>query len=98
LAVVLSWAVSHTAFALRYARLYYRGRSTGGLEFPGTPAPCDMDFAYFAFVIGMCFQVSDVAISSRRIRRAVFAHSLLSFGYNTVIVATVLDVVRGFLS
>ena len=65
---------------------------------PGAHPPCDMDFAYFAFVIGMCFQVSDVTISSARIRRTVFGHSLLSFVYNTVIVAVVLNVVIGFLA
>jgi uncharacterized membrane protein len=99
LAVVLAWFVTHTAFALRYAHLHYRLQCAGsGLEFPGGKPPCEMDFAYFSFVIGMCFQVSDVTITRPRIRRTVLAHSLLAFAYNTVIVATVLNLVFAFMS
>jgi uncharacterized membrane protein len=96
--VALAWLVTHTASALRYAHLYYRDReerSCGGLEFPGGHPPSYMDFAYFAFTIGMCFQVSDVTISSPNIRRAVLGHALLSFVYSTTIVALALNVVFG---
>jgi uncharacterized membrane protein len=98
-AVVVAWTLTHTAFLLRYAHLYYRDddEGEGGLAFPGDRQPDDFDFAYFAFTIGMCFQVSDVSISSRQIRRAVLAHALLSFSYNTVIVALVLNLLFGFL-
>jgi len=64
-----------------------------GLEIPGNEAPDYMDFAYFAFVIGMTFQVSDIQISSRQIRRVVLAHGILSFLFNTVIVALTINVV-----
>lgn len=93
LAVVLSWVVTHTMFTLRYAHLYYGDGEVGGLDFPGVEPPVDDDFAYFAFTIGMCFQVSDVVISSSRIRREALLHALLSFVYNTVILALSLNLV-----
>jgi len=101
--VAISWLVTHSAFTLRYAHLYYRDSDgdradDGGIEFPGGEPPDDLDFAYFAFTIGMCFQVSDATISRRQIRRTVLTHAVLSFTYNTVILALVLNVVVGQLS
>ncbi len=96
---VLSWLLTHTAFTLRYAHLFYRGgvEKEGGIEFPHEDGeeptdPDDLDFAYFAFTIGMCFQVSDSEISDRGIRRTALAHAILSFAYNTGIIALVLNV------
>jgi len=98
LAVASAWLLTHSAYALRYAHLYYRDHEgVGGLAFPGDAAPCYLDFAYFAFTIGMCFQVSDVCVTSRQIRRAVLAHSVLSFGYNTAIVALALNLAFGLI-
>jgi uncharacterized membrane protein len=99
-AVVSAWALTHTAYALRYAHLYYRDDDDGegGLEFPGKIDPDGFDFAYFAFTLGMCFQVSDVCITSRAIRRAVLSHALLSFLYNTVVLALAMNLVLGYLS
>lgn len=95
--VALSWTLTHTAFALRYAHLYYRedGDGTGGVEFPGTPDPRYSDFAYLAFTVGMCFQVSDTAVTGAQIRRAVLLHAALSFFYNTAILAFVLNLIFG---
>lgn len=95
--VALSWSLTHTAFALRYAHLYYRAdrEGVGGVDFPGGARPSYFDFAYLAFTVGMCFQVSDMAIVSPQIRRAVLLHALLSFIYNTAILAFVLNVVFG---
>ncbi len=95
--VVVSWLLTHTVFTLRYAHLYYRaGRDDeGGLEFPGVDKPDDFDFAYFAFTIGMCFQVSDTTVSSQAIRRTVLAHAILSFAYNTVVLALVVNLIVG---
>jgi uncharacterized membrane protein len=99
-AIVASWALTHTAYTLRYAHLYYRDddEGEGGLTFPGDRKPDDLDFAYFAFTIGMCFQVSDVSISSPQIRRAALSQAVLSFAYNTVILALVLNLVFAFLN
>ena len=76
LAVVVAWTLTHTSYTMRYAHLYYRddNEGEGGLTFPGQHKPDDFDFAYFAFTIGMCFQVSDVMVTSRQIRRAVLFH------------------------
>lgn len=98
LAVVAAWTVTHTSYTLRYAHLYYRDEGEeGGFLFPGDQPPCDMDFAYFSFVIGMCFQTSDVSITSQTVRRGVLGHSVLSFAYNTAIVALTLNFVFSFL-
>jgi uncharacterized membrane protein len=101
-AVIAGWFLIHTTFLFRYAHLYYRDRdrspgSDRGLTFPGDQPPNDLDFAYFAFVIGMTFQVSDVQITSRNIRRLVLAHGLVSFGYSTAILALVVNIVSGLL-
>ena len=86
--VAISWLVTHSAFTLRYAHLFYRdGERGGGIDLPGGEPPDDLDFAYFAFTIGMCFQVSDAAVTDRLIRRTVLAHALISFTFNTVILA-----------
>jgi uncharacterized membrane protein len=103
-AIALSWAVTHTAFTLMYAHLYYRGGgkdgkdSDVGLQFCGTAEPSDIDFAYFAFTIGMCFQVSDVVVTATQMRRMVLFHAVLSFVYNTAILALALNVVFGLMS
>jgi uncharacterized membrane protein len=100
LAVAMAWTVTHTSYALRYAHLYYRddNEGIGGLEFPNEAAPCYFDFAYFAFTVGMCFQVSDVVVSSPQIRRAVLGQALLAFVYNTTIMALALNLVFGLLN
>jgi len=100
LAVVAGWALIHTMFVFRYAHLYYfdsddDGSAQRGLIFPGTDEPNDFDFAYFSFVIGMTFQVSDVAIRDSGVRRVALLHALISFGYNTTIVALVINLVSG---
>lgn len=90
--LLLSWLMTHTLFALRYAHEFYDGPAdgsgiTGGLEFPGNEKPDYWDFFYFALVLGMTFQVSDVQIASRPFRRLASAHGLISFLFNTVILA-----------
>jgi uncharacterized membrane protein len=96
--IALCWALTHTAFTLHYAHLYYRRdeEGVGGVEFPGGARPSYFDFAYLAFTVGMCFQVSDTTVSSPQIRRAVLLHAVLSFVYNTAILAFVLNLVFGF--
>jgi uncharacterized membrane protein len=102
-AVALAWTLTHTAYTMRYARLHYRKTHDktgirGGLQFPGTEEPADIDFAYFAFTIGMCFQVSDVVVTSTRVRRAVLLHAVISFVYNTTILALALNLVFGLMT
>ncbi len=99
-AVALAWIATHTAYALRYAHLYYRddGEGEGGLAFPGGACPTYFDFAYFAFTVGMCFQVSDVTVPSTQIRRMVLSQALLSFVYNTTILALAINLVIGLFS
>jgi uncharacterized membrane protein len=97
-AIVLAWAVAHTVYTLRYAHLYYGHGAHKGLQFPGDEPPADTDFAYFAFTIGMCFQVSDVVVTSTLCRRAVLLHAVLSFVYNTAILALALNLVFGSMT
>lgn len=85
--VISSWFLVHTLLAVHYTHLFYSGTEGEGLEFPEEKTPDFLDFAYFSFVIGMTFQVSDVQVTSRPMRRIVLLHSLLSFAFNTVIVA-----------
>lgn len=49
--------------------------------------PDYLDFAYMSFGIGMAAQVADIDITSREMRHWVTFHALLSFMFNTVIVA-----------
>jgi uncharacterized membrane protein len=89
--VPLGWVVLHTLVAFHYANLYYAAPAADpgatALDFPRTPAPGAWDFLYFSFVIGMTAQVSDVAVRSTPMRRAVLVHGVGSFFYNAVIVA-----------
>lgn len=86
--VVLSWAFIHTIFALHYAYDFYGdGKHANGLKFPGDDTPDYWDFMYFSFVVGMTFQVSDVAVTNKWIRRSVVAHGIVSFFFSTTVVA-----------
>ena len=93
--LLLSWLMMHVVFTLRYAHEYYArnpsdpsGRNIdGGLEFPGGAPPDYWDFLYFSLGIGMACQVSDVPITSRRLRRLATAHAFISFVFNAVILA-----------
>lgn len=94
----LSWFLVHTTFSMRYAHLYYGDSDADkgkGLDFPGEDEPDFIDFAYFSFVLGMTFQVSDVEISSRQLRRLSLLHSLIAFVFNTVIVALTINALAG---
>ncbi len=98
--VLLAWLTMHTIAAVHYAHLYYapsrdphdEDGDAGGLVFPGTPVPDFSDFLYYAFVVGMTAQVSDVQVNARRMRRATLGHSVLSFLFNTVLLALAVNV------
>ena len=92
LGVISAWGVLHTSFALHYAYLYYRSEgSAGGLVFPNEKGPDQLDFAYFAFTIAVSFAASDVDVTDRTIRRTVLGHQVLSFFFNTSILALVIN-------
>jgi uncharacterized membrane protein len=98
----VSWLMTHTTFAFRYAHEYYSKYPSGadidrGLEFPGETRPDYLDFVYFSLVLGMTFQVSDVQITSRKLRRLAVLHGLLSFLFNTIILALTVNLAAGLL-
>jgi uncharacterized membrane protein len=93
--IALSWAVVHTSFALHYAHDYYRGAEPGGLQFPSGDRHDHADywdFVYFSFVIGMTAQVSDVGITDKIIRRTVTTHGIISFVFNTALLALMVNI------
>jgi uncharacterized membrane protein len=93
--IALSWAAVHTTFALHYAHDYYRGAKPGGLQFPSGDKNDHVDywdFVYFSFVIGMTAQVSDVGITDRIIRRTATVHGIISFVFNTALVALMVSI------
>jgi uncharacterized membrane protein len=95
--IMVSWFLVHMVFALYYAHEFHseakgnaRG-SGGGLDFPNDHIPDYLDFLYFSFVVGTTAQTSDVVITSRKMRRAVTLHGLLSFFFNTTVIALVVN-------
>ncbi len=91
LSAPLGWATLHTISAFHYANLHYfcddDGACVPALKFPETEKPGPWDFIYFSFVIGMTAQVSDVLVQTTRMRRSVLFHSVVSFFFNTVLIA-----------
>jgi len=100
LTVALSWAAVHTGFALHYAHEYYRGSKPSGLQFPSGDKDEHADywdFVYFSFVIGMTAQVSDVGITDKTIRRTVTVHGIISFVFNTALLALMVNIAASAL-
>ena len=109
--ILLAWLFTNLLFALHYAHSFYapgdatdepsRGdggkQDTGGLQFPGDEMPVYSDFVYFSFVLGMTFQVSDVVITSRAVRKFALIHALAAFLYDIIVVALTVSVVGGLL-
>ena len=98
----LGWFVLHTSASLHYAHFYYarlasgpeaNGGSGGGLSFPGTEQPGPWDFLYYSFVVGMTAQVSDVQVTSTAMRRLTLGHGVVSFIFNTFLIAMVVNVI-----
>lgn len=99
--IALSWAGVHTTFALHYAHDYYRNAKPGGLQFPSSDKEDHADywdFVYFSFVIGMTAQVSDVGITDKTIRRTATAHGIVSFIYNTALLALTVNIAASAIS
>ena len=97
ISVLISWAIVHTVYTLRYAYLYYIGED-GGIDFNQPDPPTYTDFAYLAFTIGMTFQVSDTSLCNKVIRRTVLRHALLSYLFGTGILATAINLVASLSS
>jgi len=98
--ILLSWLFMHTIFGLHYAHEYYGERSDdriGGLKFPGLQAPDYRDFLYFSLVIAMTCQVSDVAITSKVIRRVATVHGVISFFFNLAILALTINLISNLV-
>jgi len=95
LTIMLYWAFIQTMFALHYAHEFYaeHHKTGGGLIFPHDPEPTYWDFVYFAFAIGTATQVSDVEIVSKRIRRTVTVHGIVSFFCNVTVIALTVGLV-----
>ncbi len=96
--VIFGWMTIHTMTALHYAHLYWRPEMVdgkrqhrGGMDFPATKDPCGYDFLYFAVVIGMTAQTSDVGVTTTSMRKVTLLHSIVSFFFNTVLVAAAVN-------
>lgn len=95
--ILLSWLLIHTVFAVYYAHEFHseaaggsRGRG-GGLKFPDDRTPDYLDFLYFSFVVGTTAQTSDVDVTSRAMRGVVMLHGILSFFFNTAVIALMVN-------
>lgn len=93
--ILLAWLFVATMFAQQYAHDFYM--TPNQLVFPGTDHPNYWDFTYFAVVLSMCCQTSDVAVTSTNIRRLVLLQSVVSFFFNVIIIAITVSVVAGAL-
>ena len=99
-ALAASWLLIQTVFAFRYAHVYYQlhgaGKQTvGGLDFPGEQDPDYFDFLYYAHVVGMTSQVSDVVVTSRGMRHLTLLHSLTAFAFNMLVLALSINLMAG---
>jgi uncharacterized membrane protein len=101
--VVLGWFTIHTMAALHYAYEFYEspaaspgkgksGARMGGLEFPDGDSPDGIAFIYFSYAIGTSTAVSDICVTSNKMRKLVMLHSVFSFFFNTLIVAAMVNV------
>ena len=101
--IIMSWILLHTMFAEHYAHIYYQGdktlseRKLAGLDFPGEIEPNYWDFSYFSFVIGMTSQVSDVNVTSSQMRQWSLLQGILSFFFNTTILAITINILAGII-
>jgi uncharacterized membrane protein len=105
--IVSSWFFVHIMFALHYAHEYYDEWETGkgivkqlrgGLDFPGTSAKPDYaDFLYFSFVIGVASQTADVNVTSKAMRQVALVHCVLSFFFNTTVLALTINIAAGLI-
>ncbi len=98
MSVVFGWLTIHTMTAMHYAHVFWRPskatakqQTHGGMDFPQTKEPSIYEFLYFSIVIGMTAQTSDVAVTTTSMRKLVLLHSIVSFFFNTVLVAAAVN-------
>lgn len=106
LTIVSAWVFIHLSFALHYAHEFFDEHKSvggekpsivGGLNFPGTDEPDYWDFLYFSFIIGVASQTADVSITSKAMRRTSLGHSILSFFFNSAILALTINIAAGLI-
>lgn len=101
LTIILAWFFIHTMFAIHYAHDFYLSlekHQNGGLDFPKTPHPNYPDFIYFSYVIGTSAQTADIALTSSTMRKLNLIHIIIAYGFNTTILAIVINIAAGFIS
>ena len=91
-AVILSWALVNTVFALKYARLYYLDED-GGIDFHQSQPPAYSDFAYMAFTVGMTYGITETEPNSTAVRKLVLGHALMSYAFGAGILAVAINLV-----
>ncbi|MDZ8067386.1 MAG: DUF1345 domain-containing protein [Nostoc sp. DedQUE08] len=102
--IIGSWLLVHTMFAVQYAHSYYKyinhnhsEEITRGLDFPHNDYPDYWEFLYYSFVVGMTSQVSDVQTTSPGMRRLTLLHGILSFFFNTTILAMSINIIASLI-
>ncbi|MFI5843008.1 DUF1345 domain-containing protein [Catenuloplanes sp. NPDC051500] len=93
--VLVAWTILQLAYAERYARMELLNTGPAHLDFPATPVPSLLEYAYFAFTVGTTFGTSDVSVQTSRMRGVVLCHGLLAFVYNTAALGLVLSLISG---
>jgi uncharacterized membrane protein len=100
--LLISWSVTQVVFTIHYAHINYgtfslTGPAEQALKFPGEDKPDYWDFLYFATSIGATSQTSDVAIRTKEMRRLVTAHAVISFIFNTMVLAVTINIAASLI-
>ncbi|VFU11015.1 DUF1345 domain-containing protein [Methylocella tundrae] len=104
--IISAWTFIHLTYALHYAHEYFdeldaepgkEPHEAGGLKFPGTDDPDYFDFLYFSFIIGVASQTADVEITAKEMRRVSLVHSILSFFFNSAVLALTINIAAGLI-
>lgn len=98
--LLLTWLFANAVYTLHYAHAFYaqdpkHGGDVGGLDIPGTKTPDYLDFAYFAFTLGMTFQTSDIRITLRPLRRTALLHCFTAFIFNLGVIGFTINALSG---
>ena len=96
LSLLLTWALIHTLYTLRYTSMYY-AEPIGGIDFNGDEPPRYADFAYVAFTMGMTYQVADTSLTTSAMRRVALGHTLLAFLFTTLLLSATINLLAGLL-